>query len=122
MFNLSLKNIAGGILILTSIGDALKYTIQANKIKKVRTAKGMSRRFINLAILNDFIKLFYGIIIKDMFIINSSILALFCMCHLWGMIYWFYPYKCRGLIGFKKPSLWVYFVNSLISNKIRRRL
>lgn len=122
MPNFLLKDIFGGLLILTSIGDALKYTIQANKIKSAKTAKSMSRKFINLALLNDFVKLSYGIIIIDLFIVSSSILALICMIHLWWQIYWFYPYRCRGLSGFKRPNIFYYIINSLLSNKIRKRL
>jgi len=122
MVNILLKDIVGGLLVITSIGDAVKYSIQANKIVKAKTAKSMSRKFINLALLNDFVKLNYGIIISDYFIIASSILALICMIHLWWIIYWFYPYKWRGLNGFKRPNILLYLINSILPNKIRKRL
>jgi hypothetical protein len=117
-----IKDILGGLLILTSIGDAIKYTIQANKISRAKTAKSMSRKFINLALLNDFVKLSYGITIKDLFIISSSILALICMIHLFGIIYKFYPYRMRGCSNFKRPNIFLYIINSLIPNRIRKRL
>lgn len=122
MNNLMLKDVLGGLLILTSIGDALKYSIQANKIKKAGTAKSMSRKFINLALMNDYVKLGYGIAIADYFIVASSILALICMTHLWWTIYWFYPFRMRGCINFRKPNIFYYIINSLIPNRIRRRL
>ena len=77
MINLhwSLQQIFGNALIFTSIFDALKYVVQANKIRKQKTAKGMSRRFINWAVSNDIVKLIYGIIIGDLYIILSSLLA-----------------------------------------------
>jgi len=118
----NLKDIFGGLLILTSIGDALKYTIQANKIRKTQTAKSMSRRFINLALLNDFVKLGYGFVIKDLFIITSSMLALVCMTDLFWQIYWWYPYRKRGLINFRRPSIFIYLINSLTPNNRRKRL
>ncbi len=115
-------NILGGLLIITSIFDALKYTIQAHKINRNKSAKGFSRRFINWAICNDIVKLLYGIGIFDFYIIASSILALVCMIHLWFVIYWWYPYKRRGLKNFKRPSMLTYLINSWIPNNLRERL
>jgi len=120
--NLILKDVLGSLLIITSIGDAIKYSIQARRIKKEKTAKSMSRKFINFALINDFVKFGYGIVINDLFIICSSILALICMIDLWWQIYWFYPYRCRGLNGFKRPNILLYIINSILPNQIRRRL
>lgn len=122
MPNLFLKDILGGLLIITSIGDAIKYSIQANKIQKAKTAKSMSRKFINFALINDFVKLNYGIIINDLFIVSSSILALICMIHLWWEIYRWYPYRMRGCINFKRPNILLYLINSILPNSIRKRL
>jgi hypothetical protein len=118
----TLKQIFGALLIFTSVFDAIKYSIQANKIKKVQTAKSMSRRFINWAMMNDIVKLFYGIMIIDVYIILSSLLALVCMTHLWIVIYLYYPYRMRGCPNFKRPNVLLYLINSLLPNKIRRRL
>jgi hypothetical protein len=117
-----LKEIFGTLLVLTSILDAIKYTIQALKIQRVKTAKSMSRKFINFALLNDIIKLGYGCIILDWFIISSSILSLICMIHLWYIIYYFYAYRMRGCANFKRPSVLVYLWNSILPNKYRPRL
>jgi len=123
MFNyITLKDILGGLLVITSIFDALKYSIQARKIQRVKSAKSMSRRFINFALINDFVKLGYGFIIRDLFIMISSILALICMIDLWLQIYKYYPYRCRGLSHFKKPNIILYTINSILPNSIRRRL
>ena len=65
----NLKDVIGGLLILTSILDAIKYSLQANKIRATKTAKSQSRKFINFAILNDLVKLAYGYVILDWFII-----------------------------------------------------
>ena len=116
------KQIFGGLLIATSIFDALKYSLQANKIRRVRTAKAMSRRFINWAMMNDIIKLAYGAIIFDMYIVLSSVLALICMMDLWFTIYVYYPYKQRGLINFRRPNIIVYLINSILPNRIRKKL
>jgi len=122
MNNIILKDILGGLLIITSIFDALKYSLQARRIQKAETAKSMSRKFINFALTNDFVKLSYGVVIQDLFIIFSSILALGCMIDLWWQIYYWYPYKCRGLNGFKRPNIILYLINSILPNRIRKRL
>jgi len=122
MINTALKDIFGGLLILTSIFDAIKYSLQARKIQKEKTAKSMSRKFINFALMNDFVKLGYGIIIQDLFIIFSSILALVCMIDLWWQIYWWYPYRYRNLLNFKRPNIILYIINSIVPNKIRKHL
>jgi len=118
----TLKQIFGALLIFTSIFDAIKYSLQARKIWKIQSAKAMSRKFINFAIMNDVVKLTYGIIIYDCYIIVSSILALGCMFDLFYTIYLWYPYRHRGLLNFKRPNLLLYTWNSIQPNKIRRRL
>lgn len=122
MINAALKDIFGGLLIVTSIFDAFKYSLQARKIQKEQTAKSMSRKFINFALANDFVKLSYGFVIQDLFIIFSSILALLCMMDLWWQIYWYYPYRMRGCVNFKRPNIILYIINSIVPNKIRKRL
>jgi lipid-A-disaccharide synthase-like uncharacterized protein len=120
-----IKQILGILLIGTSILDSIKYTIQARKIQKEQTAKSMSRRFINFALLNDLVKLTYGIFIIDYFIIFSSILALICMIHLWWNIYIFYDYKHypREInIIIQRPNMFVYLWNSILPNQKRKHL
>lgn len=121
-YGLTFKNIIGILLIITGVFDALKYTIQANKISRVKSAKNMSRKFINFALMNDIVRLSYGMVIYDLYIILSSILALLCMIHLWWEIYLYYPYRMRGCINFKKPNILLYFINSILPNRIRKKL
>lgn len=122
MNNLILKDILGGLLIITSIGDAIKYYWAAQKIKEVKSAKGTSRKFLNAAIINDLTKLFYAIIIKDIFISLASILALVTMCYNLYIVYKYYPYRMRGCLNFKRPNLLLYIWNSITPNRIRKRL
>jgi hypothetical protein len=117
-----LKDIIGTILILASLMDAWKYMWQAKSIKKIGTAKGHSRKFINAAIFNDIIKLIYGTVICDLFIILSSILALVTMGYNFYIIYKFYPYRKRGLNNFKRPSIFIYIINSIQPNSLRKKL
>ena len=122
MTNIIFKDALGGLLIVTSIFDALKYSLQARRIQKFKSAKSMSRKFINFALSNDFVKLAYGSVIGDLFIVASSILALICMIDLWWQIYYFYPYRMRGCQNFIRPNIFIYTLNSLLPNRLRKRL
>jgi hypothetical protein len=117
-----LINIFGWLLIGTSILDALKYELEAKRIIKAKSAKNRSRKFINWALLNDFIKLGYGIVIADFFIILTSILSLITMCHMFYAQYLFYPYKYRNLLNWKRPNIFIYIINSWLPNSLRRKL
>jgi hypothetical protein len=117
-----LKETFGILLILTGCFDALKYSLQAFKIQKVQSARAQSRKFVLMAIGNDLIKTVYSVLILDIFIFVSSVLALGCMLHLWYVVYLFYPYKYRGLSHFKRPSLWKFTINAMIPNRFRERL
>lgn len=118
-----LKLIFGYLLILTSIGDAWKYTIQARRVQKEKSSQNLSRRFINLAVLNDCVKLGYGFVIRDIFIILTSIMALVCMIDLWYQIYWWYCYETYPKrIKILRPNIFVYLWNSILPNHIRKHL
>ena len=116
------KNIVGLLLIITGIFDAWKYTWEAKKIKQVGTAKGHSRKFINMAVTNDLVRIIYSIIIKDFYLMFINSIAFGCMVNLWITIYKFYPYRMRGYPNFKKPNLIIYTINSLLPNSLRKRL
>jgi hypothetical protein len=116
------KEIIGTLLIITSIFDAWKYIWNAKAILRAGSSKGHSRKFILVALGNDIVKLMYGIIILDLFITISSLFALGTMSYMFYIQYLTYPYLRRGLINFKRPSIFVYFWNAIIPNKIRRRL
>jgi hypothetical protein len=117
-----LKNVVGILFTLTGILDALKYSIQARRVQKLKSSKEMSRKFINFALLNDFLKLAYGLLLLDIYIIASSILALICMVDLFWQMYLWYPYRKRGLQNFKRPNLILYIINSWLPNRLRKRL
>lgn len=120
---LPIKDIFGYALVLTGVLDAAKYYIQAIKIRKEHTAKALSRRFINYAILNDLVKMGYGFVIWDSFIILTSILALVCMLYLFWTVYVFYSYKTYPRTCYiKRPSIFTYTINSIIPNSKRKHL
>ena len=116
------KYIFGNLLIITSFFDAWKYIWSAKAIKKIGIAKGHSRKFLNAAIFNDLIKLIYGICVQDIFIISSSILALLTMGYNFYILYLYYPYRYRTLINFRRPNIFLYLINSIIPNSMRKRL
>ena len=118
----NIKNLFGILLMLTSVLDAIKYTLQANKIHREKSSRTMSRKFINFALLNDIVKLIYGIVILDIYISLTSLMSLICMLHLWWEIYLWYPYRNRNLMHFKRPSLMLYTINSILPNRIRKHL
>jgi uncharacterized protein with PQ loop repeat len=119
---INLQNIVGWLLIYGGILDAYKYIIQGLRIKQDKSAKSISRRFINYAIFCDIIKLLYSIIIKDFYIFTISIIALICMEFMWYEMYIYYPYKNRNLLNFKRPNIFIYIINSLLPNNQRKRL
>jgi hypothetical protein len=117
-----LTNIFGVLLIGTGILDAAKYALQGHKIQIAKSAKNFSRQFMNFALGNDLIKLAYGIIIWDFYIVLTSVLALVTMIYMWYQIFLWYPYRKRGLINFKRPNIFIYVINSLLPNSLRRKL
>jgi len=117
-----IKDSLGVVLIFTGILDGWKYIWQAQGIKRVGTAKGHSRKFLNAAICNDLIKMLYAISIKDIFIFSTSILALISMCYNYYIVYKYYPYRMRGCSNFKRPNIFLFLLNSALPNKLRKRL
>lgn len=116
------KEILGIILIVTGLFDAWKYAWQGQKIKQTKTAKGQSRKFLNAAIVNDGVRITYAIVISDIYILLSSLLAMSTMLYCYWITYLYYPFKKRGLINFKRPNVFLYIINSILPNSIRKRL
>lgn len=116
------KVILGILVIILGTFDGIKYYWFAKKIKETKTSKSYSRKGLNVAILNDLIRIVYGVVIGDLFIIMSSLFAALTMSYCWWQIYLFYPYRYRNLLNFKKPNLIIYTINSLLPNRIRKRL
>ena len=116
------KTIIGILLIITGLFDSWKYIWQGQKIIKVKTAKGQSRKFINVAIFNDTVRILYALIIQDLFILATSLFVMGCMLYLFVVTYIYYPYRCRKLNNFKRPNIILYLINSILPNRIRKRL
>lgn len=110
-------------IIIARFYDGYKYRISSRKIRKLKSAKGHSRDFGNMALGVDIFVLGYFIWKNfDPYMILSCILCILFVIEYWLTLYWYYPYRMRGCINFKKPNLLVYFLNSLQFDKYRKRL
>lgn len=116
------KVIFGTLLIITSLFDAWKYVWNAKAVKRAGTAKGHSRKFIFAALINDIIKLGYGFVIFDAFIVVSSLFALGTMLYMFYIQYLYYPYKYRNLRNWKRPNIFKYIWNGILPNSQRKKL
>lgn len=117
-----IKEIISIVFILTGILDSYKYRISAKKIRKIKSANGRSRMFINIALLHSIIRLLFALVWVNNYLLCVGLLSLLCVIdNLWA-IYIYYPYRKRNLNNFKKPNFILYFINSWLPNRIRRRL
>ena len=118
-----IKAIAGAIFVIWGYLDAIKYHLQASKIRKVKSAKEHSRMFLNMAIGNDLYRfIYFWFIDRNIYVLITALLAIIFMLEYWFMIYLYYPYRRRNQKNFKKPSVFIYFINSLLPNRTRKHL
>lgn len=116
-------NVWGIILVVCRIYDAYKYHLSSAKIRKVKTAKGHSRDFGNIALGVDFFMLVYFIFYNfDWYMIVSTIVMIAFVIEYWLTVYFYYPYRMRGCVHFKRPHILKYFINSIQSDRTRKRL
>lgn len=114
--------ILGYLLIIFGLLDGTKYISFGHKIRKVKSSKAYSRKGMNFAWINCFVTVLYGVYIMDNYLAWSRIFILLAITYCWVEIYNFYNFRNRGLIHFKKPSIWVYLCNSMLPNRYRRHL
>jgi hypothetical protein len=116
-------NLWGIGLMIARFYDGYKYYIQSKKIKQLNSAKGHSRDFGNTALAIDGFMLGYFIFKNfDLYMIVSTIIIILFVIEYWITVYRFYPYRMRGCPNFKRPNAWHYFLNSIQSDKYRKRL
>ena len=110
------------LLIILGIIDGYKYVVQAQKIRRLKSAKGQSRFFINLAWIVDVGKIICGIIVLEKWLVITTLIGFFCVMYLFFVTYVFYPFRMRGCPNFHRPNIVLYTINSWLPNRIRRRL
>jgi len=110
-------------LFIMGIWDAYKYKLMSNKIAKLKSSKEHSRTFLNGSIFYRILLWLYAWLVLDDWVLTwTCTFALYTLLEAFYTMYNHYPYKTRGFSNFKRPSLWVYTINSLIPNKWRKRL
>jgi len=120
--NLFYKNIVQFLVLVAGIADAYKYSRLQQKIVRTQSSRDVSRMFSMIAIICDIIFVAYTLMIKDPFLIFVRSVALYTTVNLYFFIYLYYPFKMRKLDNFKRPSLWVFILNTLEPNGRRKRL
>ena len=116
-------NFWGIALVICRCYDAYKYHLSSAKIRKVKSAKGHSRDFGNIALGVDFFMLAYFIFNNlDLYMIVSTIVMIGFVLEYWLTVYIYYPYRMRGCVNFKRPHIFKYLINSIQSDKTRERL
>jgi hypothetical protein len=117
-----LFNILGFFVVVFGVLDGLKYHWLAESIKKAKTARGQSRKFVNAAIGKDLVLFAYLAFKPDWYLILMTFIGFIFTVELLFTIYNFYPYRYRNLLNFKKPNFFIYLINSLQLNCFRKRL
>lgn len=116
-------SLLGYAVLIMGIWDAYKYKLMSNKMSKLKSAKEHSRTFLNGSIIFKFLFLLYAWLkLNDNIVMWTCAFALYTLVEAWHTMYIHYPYKRRGLKNFKRPSMWKYFINSLLPNQIRKKL
>lgn len=102
------------VLFVAGIYDAEKYGSQTAKIRRKKTSGVQSRWFLVKAWLIDVAVLGYVIANypTDYTLLFVRVLPLFTIGYLYYVVWQFYPYKRRGLNGFKRPSLIEFIIDS----------
>lgn len=122
MENSLLFNLLGGLLVIFGILDGLKYHWLAVSVRKVKTAKGQSRKFVNAALGKDIIMFTYLFFKPDWYLLLMTLIGFIFTIELMITVYYLYPYRYRNLLNFHRPNFAIYFINSLLPNRIRKRL
>lgn len=120
--NLFYKKVVQFLVLIAGVADAYKYSRLRQKIMRTKSSRDVSRMFSFIAIVCDIILVAYTLFIRDPFLIFVRSIALYTTIDLYYFIYYFYPFKMRKLDNFKRPSLWIFILNTLEPNHIRKRL
>lgn len=115
--------LVGTLLVVTGFFDAIKYHWESTKIRLCKTSKGHSRKFIIAALVSDIVKIAYGLMLQNWYLILSALFACVFMCEMFWVIYKHYPYQTYPRqVKVKRPGLFIYILNSLVPNKYKKSL
>lgn len=122
----TLLGILGTLTIIFRVIDGIKYHVQANKIRRLGSAKGQSRVFIILAALSDCILILWIVFrVKDSILFITSVLALVFVLELFWVTYLYYDYRRYPkelTVVIKRPNMLLYLWNTLLPNSKRKHL
>lgn len=122
-----MENIAITILqvlvLITGLFDAYKYKFMAQKVARLKSSRGNSRKFLNASIISRLVLLAYVWFgLHDWILTIVSLIALYTMGEAYYYVYCYYPYRNRGLKNFKKPSIVKFIRHSLSLKRNKKRL
>jgi len=111
------------LVLITGIADAFKYKLLAQKVGRLKSSREISRNFINISLLKNFVLFLWAyFFIKDWAITWSCIISFWTGIEAFFVVYTHYPYRMRGMKNFKRPGILEYTLNSIIPNSKRKRL
>ena len=111
------------LVLITGIADAFKYKLLAQKVGRLKSSREISRNFINISLLKNFILLLWAyFFIKDWAITWSCIISLCTGVEAFHVVYMNYPYRMRGMNNFRRPNILEYTLNSIIQKSKKKRL
>lgn len=122
---MSIREILGIVMVVSSLADGWKYRLQTSKVRHSKSAKNCSRLFIIIAIAVDIIKTSYGISARDWYIVSTGVIALYFMCEYLQALYTYYDYKTYPRRVFRvisHPTFIDFLINSLLPNNKRKHL
>ena len=84
-------------VLSTGILDAFKYKFLAQKVARLKSSREISRKFINISLLKNFVLLLASwVYLKDWAVMWSCIISLYTGVEAFITIYEYYPYRMRG--------------------------
>lgn len=111
------------IVFVAGLLDAAKYRFLTIKIKRLKSSKGISRQFNNVAVFHKVILSIWAIFyLNEWAVALGTLIALYTSIELWIVTYQYYNFYGKGRFGWKQPSILKYLINSILPNKISGRI
>ena len=111
------------LVLVFGFMDAYKYKLMTQKVGRLKASGQIPRKFLVWSIANRIVLLLYvWLELNDIILITTSVIALYTMLEAFYYVYEYYPYRCKGLKNFKKPSIWKFTKDIFSNNKHGKRL